>query len=449
IDPISLSRRAKLEIPPFPDDPGPPDGLTLDAAIELLIQQNLDLMALRFEIPKAQADILTASLRNNPIIYGDTQYIPYGHYSFARPGGGGGQPQYDVNVTFPIDISRKRRARIEVAERAKKVSEAQLQDAVRDLINELYTAYVNVLAVRDTLRYSEAFLAGMTRLLEQARVEQRQKRARAEQEQDPDQKQRAEEEARAADEAVDSLDDQVQQARLQVRQAGRNLARTTRQLALLLNIPAERAESLRLRGRLRELQPLPAPSEELVRAALENRPDLAAYRLAVGRAQAEVRLAKANRYSDIYVIYQPYTLQGGRAYGLKGTYSYALGVNAALPLFNRNQGNIARAEWNVRQTRVELASLERRVVHEVREEIRDFQLSQADILELETKVLPASRLARDDAYEQYRKDATKVNEYIDKQDSYNQIIQQYRNALIEHRQSALQLNTAIGVRVLP
>ena len=54
----------------------------------------------------------------------------------------------------------------------------------------------------------------------------------------------------------------------------------------------------------------------------------AAYRLGVQRARADVRLARADRFSDIYLVYQPYTLQGGRAFGLKGTYSYAIGVNA-------------------------------------------------------------------------------------------------------------------------
>ena len=50
----------------------------------------------------AQADVLTASLRQNPIFYADGQLLPYGHYSFARPGG---PQQYDVNVTIPLDVS--------------------------------------------------------------------------------------------------------------------------------------------------------------------------------------------------------------------------------------------------------------------------------------------------------------------------------------------------------
>lgn len=453
-DPITLAPTVRLDVPDRPEEPGPPDGLTLDAAIAMLLRQNLDLMALRYEIPKAQADLLTASLRNNPILYADAQLIPYGHYSYKHPGGSGGQPQYDVNISYPIDVSGKRRARIAVAERAKKVTEAQLQDAARSLIDDLYRGYINVLAARETLRFTEAYLAGMVQLHGQAvRERDRQRaaaeRAKAEHGADSDEAQSAEDAAKAEAEAVDDLDDQVRQGRFQARRAAQILDRTHRELALMLDLPRERAGTLRLRGRLREIVPLPAPPETIVQVALASRPDLAAYRLGLSRARAEVRLARANRFSDIYLVYQPYTLQGGRAFGARGTYSYALGVNAALPLYNRNQGNIARAEWNASQTQVELASLEKKVAHEVEEEIHDFLISQAAVLEMERVVLPGSRKARDLAFDQYQQDPSKVNDYIDKQKDYNDVVQEYRNTLIDHRQSMLDLNTAVGVRILP
>jgi cobalt-zinc-cadmium efflux system outer membrane protein len=111
--------------------------LTLDQAIELMVQQSIDLMALRFEITKSDADISTAGLRSNPIVNGAAQLVPYGEYSAQRPGGSGGQPQYGANVALPIDLTRKRKALIGVAERAKRVTEAQLQDYVRKMIDEL------------------------------------------------------------------------------------------------------------------------------------------------------------------------------------------------------------------------------------------------------------------------------------------------------------------------
>ena len=40
-----------------------------------------------YEIPQARADILTASLRGNPIFYADSQLVPYGSDSVRRPDG--------------------------------------------------------------------------------------------------------------------------------------------------------------------------------------------------------------------------------------------------------------------------------------------------------------------------------------------------------------------------
>ena len=86
IQPMQTTEYGDLQLSTELDDYGPKDGLTLDAAIELLVQRNLDLEAARFEIPMADADVLTANLRANPIFYADTQLIPYGHFSFLRPG---------------------------------------------------------------------------------------------------------------------------------------------------------------------------------------------------------------------------------------------------------------------------------------------------------------------------------------------------------------------------
>src|SRR5262245_12422471 len=137
-----------LALPEEDGGDGPPDGLTLDQAIEWLVRENLDLRSKSMEIPQARADVLTASLRANPILYADSQLIPYGRFSDRRPGG---PTQYDLNISHPIDYSHKRRARIDYATRALKVTETQYQDAVRIEINNLYTAFLDVLAARQTV----------------------------------------------------------------------------------------------------------------------------------------------------------------------------------------------------------------------------------------------------------------------------------------------------------
>src|SRR5262249_54055777 len=129
---------------PGGEDEGPPDGLTLDAAIDRLVHANYDLLTKFQEIPKAQADILSAGLRLNPILFASADNVPYGNYSEQRPGAA----SYEVTVIQPIDANQKRKDRLRLACQARRVLEAQYQDAVRVQIDNLYAAFVDVLDAR-------------------------------------------------------------------------------------------------------------------------------------------------------------------------------------------------------------------------------------------------------------------------------------------------------------
>ena len=40
-------------------------------------------------------------------------------------------------------------------------------------------------------------------------------------------------------------------------------------------------------------------------------------------------------------------------------------------------------------------------------------------------------------------------DYLDAQQDFNEVVRQYRDALVRHRRAILDLNTAVGERVLP
>ncbi|SIO34231.1 outer membrane protein, cobalt-zinc-cadmium efflux system [Singulisphaera sp. GP187] len=426
LEPASVPHYGELELPGSTTERPVEPGLTLDVAIETLLRNNLNLIALKFEIPMAQADALTASLRTNPIIYADAQLIPYGRYSNVKPGG---PPQYDINITYPIDVTRKRKARTIVAEKATRVTQAQFQDAVRLQIDNLYTAYVDVAAAEETLRYSQAYLDGITRLL---KLNQELLKS-----------------GQVVKATIDALQSQAEQAQLQVHEATHAVSKTSRTMGRLLNLSRADADSLHVGGALRNLTELAHSGDSLIQIAMTNRPDLIGYRLGVERANSEIRLAHANRLSDVYLLAQPYTFQDNRPFGFKSPHSWAVGVTVPLPVYNRNQGNIQRAKINATQTQVELAALEREVADEVDESFREFQLSRNALLELERQVIPAARRVRDSAYRRLQGGETSAIEYLDAQKDYNEVVRQYRDTLVRHRRAMLDVNTAVGVRVLP
>jgi cobalt-zinc-cadmium efflux system outer membrane protein len=416
-----------LELPSEEDAlTGPPGGLTLEQAIERLIEANLDLQAKRLEIPQARADELTASLIGNPIIFADSQLVPYGVDSVKRPDG---PTQYDFNVNQPVDWARKRRARVQVAARALKVQEAQYQDAVRIAVQNLYIVYVDVLAARQAVRYAEVSKMGLQKLLDTTIALKREDRAVG-----PD---------------VDQARSDLGIASVGMVDAQESLRRSKLALAELLNLSPADAQQLDLRGTIEDFAPPPPPDHELFQMALECRPDVAAYRFGTLVAQANVQLQRANRFQDAYVYFQPFTWQNNAPYGRQSGASWGIGVTAPLPVFNRNQGNIERARLNVSQSETERAFVERRALFEVEQAVNEYRASGQIARRIRTEIEPAQKEARNGRFQLFVEGEATVFDYLTQQRKYNDVVKAYLDAAVRHRRSMLALDTAVGQRIFP
>ena len=429
IQPMQTTEYGDLQLSTELDDYGPKDGLTLDAAIELLVQRNLDVEAARFEIPMADADVLTANLRANPIFYADTQLIPYGHFSFLRPGG---PPQSDVNINYPLDITFKRQARTRSAREARNVTEAQLQDFVRNSIDNLYTVYEDDVAAGLTVKFSEVYSTGIRRLF--GLTEQLFKTGQV----------------KEAD--LLAVKANVYKADLQLKEAKKAKIKANRALALMLNMPLAdevQLERLDVFDHFAKGQTLPMDREKLVETAVRSRPDLLAVKIAVRRAQADLRLARANGYPDVYLLYQPYTFQNNTYLGVPSSYSWTLGLTATVPIYNRNQGNVTRAKVNITQSEIQAASAERGVVREVLDAAQELEQSLVAVNQFRTEIIPTSQQVRDSAFRRWQGGEIPMQDYLDAQQDFNDLVRQYRDVLIRHRRAILDLNTAVGERVLP
>ena len=124
-------------------------------------------------------------------------------------------------------------------------------------------------------------------------------------------------------------------------------------------------------------------------------------------------------------------------------------MTATIPLYNRNQGNITRAKINMHQTQTQAASLERTVVSDVLDAAQELEQSLISVQEFRNEIIPANRRMRDAAYQLYDKGETSVLDYLEAQLAFNDVVKQYRDALVRHRRAILDLNTAVGERILP
>jgi cobalt-zinc-cadmium efflux system outer membrane protein len=429
LSPASAPFSGTLEVPEADDD-GPADGLTLDRAIEITLDRSLDLRSKYFEIDMARADTLQASLRSNPVFYQDGQLLQYRgtstQFTRAAPGG---PSQVDTNITYPLDVSHKRQARTAVAGRAEKVLEAQYQDAVRNRIDDVYGAYVTALGARQTVRYALESVNGYERLTALTK--------------------RRYDEGQIPIADLNLVENKLRLARLSARDAEASYRKSKLDLGSLMNLKVDEIAKLDLRGSIKDFSPPPPPVTELRAIALADRPDLLSFRFGVSYAESSVRLARANAFSDVYVLWQPYTFQDNSPYGLKSQLSWALGVTVPIPIYNRNQGGIARAKINVTQSEMQLWDAERQVLIDVEKAIQESEISSRLVAQLRDEVIPDARQVRDAAFRLWRGGETSLLDYLLAQLDYNAVVKQYLDTAIRHRQSMLTLNTTVGRRILP
>ena len=89
------------------------------------------------------------------------------------------------------------------------------------------------------------------------------------------------------------------------------------------------------------------------------------------------------------MLYQPFTYQNNAPFGKQSGTSWAVGITVPLPVYNRNQGNIERAE----DQRVSVGgaierSGETQVEIEVQQAIKEYQVSRRIADRIRDDVLP-------------------------------------------------------------
>ena len=132
--------------------------LTIAAAIDEAVQHNLSLLAARSSLTIADAQMVSARLRPNPVSSVSADHLDLLGTGFDEANNGG-PPEIAVRVDLPLERGGKRDARIAVATAVRSEAEAQFADAVRTLRQDVTLACIDVMAgqalralMADTLR---------------------------------------------------------------------------------------------------------------------------------------------------------------------------------------------------------------------------------------------------------------------------------------------------------
>ena len=120
-----------------------------------------------------------------------------------------------------------------------------------------------------------------------------------------------------------------------------------------------------------------------------------------------------------------------------------------LPVFSRNQGEIARVQTEEQQLRKQLEALQAQVGSEVVGAYREYETSRELITEIERDLLAPSQEARDTTAYVYRAGASSLVDVLDAQRAFNETMSAYYGAQADYRRAVSKLESVVGQEVSP
>jgi cobalt-zinc-cadmium efflux system outer membrane protein len=385
----------------------------------LALAHNHALKATRTQIQQNEAQEITANLRPNPVFGVDSQFVP-----FFSPQDFSGEnldqtQQFDVGLSYLFERGHKRQNRLKAARDATAVTRAQVADAERTLAFDVGQQFISVLLAESTLEFAEQDLKGFQQTVD---ISQEQFKAGFIGE-------------------GDYLKIKLQLLQFQTDVSSSRVAKVQALTGLrgmlgYETVPAD----FDVVGDL-AYQAVKGNLEDLQVRALKERPDYRAAELGVTAANSQVSLAKANGKVDVNGTYN---------------FSHVAGENSAsifasfpLPIFDRNQGEIARTKYALTQAEEQQRSANDTVLSDVGNAYAAVR-SNDEVVQLYTSgYLKQAQDSRDISEYAYKRGAASLLDYLDAERSYRSTQLAYRQSLAAYMTAMEQLKEAVGSRNLP
>ena len=396
-----------------------PTRITLDQAIDLALAHNHSIQATRTLILQNQAQEITANLRPNPTLGADAQFIPvFTPQDFSADELNESQ-QFDIGLGYLFERGHKRQRRLQAAKDQTAVTRAQVADAERTLAFGVGQQFVSVLLAESTLEFAQQDLQAFQQTVD---IGQEQFKAGFISE-------------------GDYLKIRLQLLQFQTDVSSARLAKVQalvglRQLLGYNAVPAD----YDVTGDL-AYQPLKGNLEDFQMKAMQERPDFKAAEIGVTAARSQILLAKANSKVDV---------NGSADYSHVGGQSTAsLFLNFALPVFDRNQGEIARTGFALTQAQQQQQAASDTVLSDVSNAYEAVK-SNDEVVQLYTSgYLKQALDSRDISEYSYKRGAASLLDFLDAERSYRSVQLAYRQALASYMTALEQLKEAVGTRNLP
>jgi outer membrane protein, heavy metal efflux system len=393
--------------------------ITLDQAIDLALAHNHSILATRTLILQDQALEITANLRPNPTLGADSQFVPFFSPQDFSGTNLNETQQFDIGIGYLFERGRKRQHRLQAARDQTAVQRAQVADAERTLAFNVGQQFVSVLLAESTLQFALQDLKSFQQTVDLSEAQLK---------------------AGSISEG-DYLKIKLQLLQFQTDVSSARLAKVQALVGLREQlgynaVPAD----YDVVGDL-AYQPLKGNLEDFETRGLSERPDFRAAVLGITAAQSQIALAKANAKVDVNGTYD-FT-------HVSGENTASIFVNFELPIFNRNQGEIARTGYALTQAQEQQRSASDTVLSDVANAYEAVR-SNDEVVQLYTSgYLKQAQDSRDISEYAYKRGAASLLDFLDAERSYRAVQLAYRQALAAYMTALEQLKEAVGTRNLP
>jgi cobalt-zinc-cadmium efflux system outer membrane protein len=391
--------------------------LTEQQALALFYQRNLALIAAQYHVDQARAEEIISSAIPNPVFSLSVSELSN---QISKSADSRVLPAVYPQIQQLIETAGKRGLRMESAELGTEAAEFDLQDVMRMLANAVRHAFYGLLLAQKNLtvaqdnfeRYQQIMAANGIRLkvgdiseTDFIRIEVEKLKA---------------------------------QGDLDHAQTALNQARTD--LLLLLGWPKDSAE-LTAEDAWPEANLADEVSQQavLTQQALETRPDLKASRVRIDQAEKNLDLARRLAIPDVTVS-AGYARDPGNYFTNTGQ----VGISVPLPIFYRQEGEIAKASVALSNAELTLRQSEQSVRAEVDKALSAWKSANAIARRFETSVLVRIQKLREAQEFAYQKGAAGLLDLIDAERNYKAMILDYHTAMANRSNAWADLLMALG-----
>jgi cobalt-zinc-cadmium efflux system outer membrane protein len=422
--PVCLSAQQNPPAPPSvlpaPAAPETPAArITMEEAIRLALQHNHALQAARTTILQNQAQEITANLRPNPVLSWDAQFLPIFQPNKFNADYIDTQAQFDLGIGYLFERGRKRQHRLQAAKDQTTVTRSQVADNERLLIFNVSQQFIDVVLAQSTIDFAKQDLDSFQKTVDISEARYK-----------------------AGDMSEgDFLKIQLQLLQFQTDLSAAVLAKVQaiaalRQLVGFESVP----DMFDVDGKL-DYQPVHAGLEDLRALAMHTRPDLLAAQQGVNAARSQELLAEANGKRDLGASFN-YS-------HVADTNTGAVFFNIQLPIFDRNQGEIARTRYAITQSQQLASEAAEQVMSDVVDAYQALRTNDQIVQLYRGGYVDAAQKSRDISEYAYKKGAASLLDFLDAERTYRSNQLAYRQALASYMTALEQTRQAVGTRDLP